>query len=259
MNSQLVNNQVDSYSVSTEIYEGPLDLLLDLIQRAQLDITKLVLAQVTDQYLSYLDHLEVLDPANISAFLVIASKLLQIKSEALLPRQKEREPDEEDPAVALTNQLLTYRLYKQAADWLAQRELAHLHTYLHLSTQPKIPGKLDRDEVTLLELVNAAHNILISVPGQFFISEIVSYSGISIRDKIRTVLSNLHETSQTTFRLLLLHNRSKLETVITFLAILELIKRQIVYVQQDGLFTDINIKLLEEWNPSDDLKLEFDE
>jgi segregation and condensation protein A len=259
VNSQLVDLHNSSYCIFTEIYAGPLDLLLNLIERAELDITKLALAQVTDQYLSYLHHLEVLDPANISSFLVIASKLLQIKSEALLPRQKERGPDEEDPGVALTNQLLTYRLYKQAAEWLAHRELAHLRTYLHLPTQPKIPGKLDRDEVTLLELVNAAHSILIVQPAQLFISEIVSLSGISIREKIKAVINNLQQNSQTTFRRLLSQNRSKLETVITFLAILELIKRKIVIVQQEGLFTDINIKLLDEWNPSDDLAFEFDE
>ena len=259
MNLPLLNHRVDSYSVSTEVYEGPLDLLLDLIQRAELDITKLALAQVTDQYLSYLHHLEVLDPANVSAFLVIASKLLQIKSEALLPRQKERELDEEDLGEALTRQLLTYRLYKLAAEWLTQREFDHLRSFLHLPVHPKIPGKLDQDEVTLSELVKTTRSVLIEEPGQFFISEIVSSSGISIREKINSVIATLHHNPQIPFIHLLSSNSTKLDTVITFLAILELIKRQVILVHQDGLFAEINITLLEDWNLSEDLELEFDE
>src|SRR5262245_11384612 len=95
-----------AYRVATPVYEGPLDLLLQLIERAELDITKLALAQVTDQFLSYLAQLENRTANEVSAFLVIAARLVQIKSEALLPRPPQREVGEDDPGEALAQQLL---------------------------------------------------------------------------------------------------------------------------------------------------------
>ena len=100
-----LGNQLRSYKVQTSVYEGPLDLLLSLIERAELDITAVSLASVTDQYLAHLQGLERMIPDEISAFLVIAAKLVQIKSEALLPRPPEREPGEEDPGESLVEQL----------------------------------------------------------------------------------------------------------------------------------------------------------
>jgi len=85
------------YTVRLPVYEGPLDLLLELIERAELDITKIALAQVTDQYLAHLRSVAERDLADLASFLVVATRLLQIKSEALLPRPPEREPGEEDP------------------------------------------------------------------------------------------------------------------------------------------------------------------
>src|SRR3970282_2140475 len=103
-----VSHQAHAYQVSTPVYEGPLDLLLELIERAELDITRLALAQVTDQYLEYLRVLQHHNAAEVSAFLVIAARLLQIKSAALLPRPPidHLGSDEEDPAEALARQLI---------------------------------------------------------------------------------------------------------------------------------------------------------
>ena len=112
---------VTNYTVVTPIYEGPLDLLLLLIERAELDITSLALAQVTDQYLEHLRNISDLSPDEVSAFLVIAARLLQIKSEALLPRPPQREPGEEDPGEALARQLILYKRFKELANLLAQR------------------------------------------------------------------------------------------------------------------------------------------
>src|SRR3990172_5725805 len=96
------------YKVRTPVYEGPLDLLLNLIERADLDITALSLATVTDQFLSYLASLDTMRAEEISDFLVVAAKLVQIKSEALLPRPPVRQPDEEDPGRDLLEQLRLY-------------------------------------------------------------------------------------------------------------------------------------------------------
>src|SRR4030042_6508037 len=107
------SHQVSNYTIATPVYEGPLDLLLQLIERAELDITKLSLAMVTDQYLEYIHQLTDLEADDVSAFLVIEAKLLQIKSEALLPRPPEREPGEEDLGRSLVDQLKLYKRFKE--------------------------------------------------------------------------------------------------------------------------------------------------
>jgi len=139
----ITSHQMNTYIVNTPVYEGPLDLLLQLIERAELDITKLALAQVTDQYLEHLHNMQEQTPEEVSAFLVIATKLIQIKSEALLPRPPVREPGEEDIGEALALQLVKYKRYREIADLLARREAAELHTYLRLAPVPKIEGVVD--------------------------------------------------------------------------------------------------------------------
>jgi segregation and condensation protein A len=109
-------NDARDIMVAIPIFEGPLDLLLQLIERAELDITKVSLAQVTDQYLEQLKHLANLAADQLSAFLVIAAKLLQLKSEVLLPRSSQnQERDEEFDQDSLVNQLLTYKRFKEIA------------------------------------------------------------------------------------------------------------------------------------------------
>ena len=259
MSYQVAGYQSDHYRITTEVYEGPLDLLLELIQKAELDITKLALAQVTDQYLAYLRDLHEQDAAQVSAFLVIAAKLLQIKSEALLPRPVDRAEGEEDPGEILAQQLLTYRMYKQAADWLAQRETAHLHTYLRLTSPPRIETKPDFSDITLQDLVTAARSVFNFRPEGMRLSEVVEFPMMTIREKIQLVLTLLHRHSEATFSELLGQKQSRADVVITFLAILELIKSKIIMAQQEGLFSEIDIKLLEGLNPSEELDLEFGE
>jgi segregation and condensation protein A len=115
-----------NYTVQTPVYEGPLDLLLDLIERAELDITEVSLALVTDQYLAHINGIEELNADEISAFLVIAAKLLQIKSEALLPRPPAREPGEEDASRSLVDQLRLYKRFKEIGAWLSTRQDSNL-------------------------------------------------------------------------------------------------------------------------------------
>ncbi|MGC8874517.1 MAG: segregation and condensation protein A, partial [Chloroflexia bacterium] len=106
------------YQVDLGIFQGPLDLLLHLIEKEELDITRVALAQVTDQYLDHIARMPRRDPAELSAFLVVAVKLLWIKAQALLPRPPSSEPEEEDDGEALLRQLQEYRRYKQAAQQL---------------------------------------------------------------------------------------------------------------------------------------------
>ncbi|NOH03493.1 MAG: segregation/condensation protein A [Chloroflexi bacterium] len=142
----LLGNQLGGYKVQIPVYEGPLDLLLSLIERAELDITAISLASVTDQYLAHLQGLERLIPDEISSFLVIAAKLVQIKSEALLPRPPEREAGEEDPGIALVEQLKLYKRFKEIGVWLEERQAKNLRTFLRVAPPPKVVPKLDLSE-----------------------------------------------------------------------------------------------------------------
>ena len=155
----VLGHQVSKYKVQTPLYEGPLDLLLSLIERSELEITSISLAMVTDQYLAYIHSLEAANPEELSAFLVIAAKLVQIKSEALLPRPPEREPGEEDPGTALVEQLRLYKRFKEIAVWLMERQDQNLRTYLRVAPPPKVEAKLDLSNLTLADLHEAAAQV----------------------------------------------------------------------------------------------------
>jgi segregation and condensation protein A len=162
---QVAGHQTENYRISTPVYEGPLDLLLELIERTELDITTLALAQVTDQFLAYLKNLQDIGAAEVSAFLVIATRLLQIKSAALLPRPSIDAPpqDEEDPGEALARQLIIYKRFKELAGALLDRETRGLRTHLRVAPPVfKVEAHLDLSGVTAHDLVIAARSILAS-------------------------------------------------------------------------------------------------
>lgn len=252
-------HQARSYQVATPVYEGPLDLLLQLIERAELDITRLALAQVTDQYLAYLRSMEERLAEEVSAFLVIAAKLLQIKSEALLPRPPAREAGEEDPAEALAQQLILYKRFRQIADLLAAREEAGLHSYLRLAAPPKLEAALDMTGIGLAELVAAANAIFSNGRDLPELSTVVAAPKITIREKIELIATTLRRLKRTTFHHLLRKNTSRLDVVVTFLAMLELVKRRLVQARQEKLFGEIAIEPAETWVGDEPLDLEFGE
>jgi segregation and condensation protein A len=229
------------YKVNTPVYEGPLDLLLVLIERAELDITRLALAQVTDQYLAYLHGLQHRVPDQVSAFLVIAARLIQIKSEVLLPRPPHREEGEEDPGEALAQQLIIYRRFKRIAEHLAAREAASLHTYLRLSPPPIIVGSLDLSGMTLDDLVEAARSIFARVDLRQDLKTVVAPPRVTIRQQIALIVKSLRQHERSTFRSIVRTAASRLEIVVTFLALLELIKRNRISAQQERLFGDIEL------------------
>jgi len=246
------------YAVQLPVFEGPLDLLLELIERAELDITRVSLAQVTDQYLEYLRLVPAHDLADLAAFLVVAARLLQIKSEALLPRPPSREPGEEDPGDALARQLIAYKKYKQVAVLLAERETAGLRTYLRVAPPPSVEPKLDARGLTFEALQRAMLDVLLEAARGPALNEVVRPSIVRIRDKIRLLLESLRRNGRTTFRQMLTHARTRLEIVVSFLAILELVKRQQVVVQQAELFGDIEVLPGSAWRPDQEPDLELD-
>lgn len=254
----ILRHQASGYNVQTPIYEGPLDLLLDLIERAELDITTLSLAAVTGQYLDYLHVLEETRADEISAFLVMAARLIQIKSEALLPRPPTRQPGEEDTGALLVEQLKLYKRFKEVANLLGEREAQNLRTYLRLAPTPKVEGKLDLSNITIADLIEAANEVYIKEIEKQSLGTVISAPKVTIREKIELISKKLGSAEQARFRELLGDKPTRIEIVVTFLALLELVKRYRVAARQEGLFADIEIERMEGWNPEEEIEIEFE-
>lgn len=229
-----------TYQVRLTQFEGPLDLLLQLIEKRELDITAISLAAVTDQYVVYLAELEQtgqLDPAALSDFLVIAARLLLIKSQALLPRPAAVQEDEApDAAEDLARQLQEYRRFKQIAAQLRQRDEEGLHSYARLAPVTlTTPFRLEG--VTLDDLLAAMRRVLSALPEEMP-AEGVPRQIFSIADKIAAI-AQMVSRGPTTFDGLMAGARGRGEVVVLFLALLELIKQGRVAVQQAQVFGEI--------------------
>ncbi len=258
MDLNIASHQAGGYTVNTPVYAGPLDLLLQLIERAELDVTAIALATVTDQYLTHIRQLTDARADEISAFLVIAAKLIQIKSEALLPRPPVREVGEEDPAEALARQLRIYKRFKELANLLEERDAQGLRTYLRLAAPPKVEGRLDLSDISLTDLLQAAQGIYLQGQEKQSLGTVISAPKVTIREKIAYIAEMLGKNEQSSFRKLVGAAKSRLEIVVTFLALLELVKRYRVSARQSALFGDIEIQRAEEWNLEDEFELEFE-
>jgi len=247
-----------NYRVQTAVYEGPLDLLLNLIERAELDITAVSLASLTDQYLAYINALEQVNADEISAFLVIAAKLLQIKSEALLPRPPAREHGEEDLGHSLVDQLKLYKRYKEIGGRLSERQQANLRTFLRIAPPPKVEPKLDLSNLTLEKLVTVALEAYAKEQNKKPLGVIIAPPRVTIREKIDLISKTMKEVERTTLRALLNEGASRLEVVVTFLAMLELVKRYRIHAHQEGLFGEIEIDRMEDWHDDEEIEIEFE-
>jgi len=247
-----------NYTVHTPVYDGPLDLLLNLIEHAELDITSVSLAMVTDQYLAYINSLEQISADEISAFIVIAAKLLQIKSEALLPRPPVREVGEEDAGRSLVDQLKLYKRYKEIGAWIYVRQQANLRTYLRIAPPPKVEAKLDLSNITLEKLIAAAEVAFQKEAEKKPLGDVIAPPRVTIREKIDQISKLMKEVEKSTFSALIAQGASRIEIVVTFLAMLELIKRYRSHAHQDDLFGDIEIDRMEEFKEDDEIELEFE-
>jgi len=254
-------NASTAYTIQLPVYEGPLDLLLELIEQAELDITKVALAKITDQYLAYLKRIPDHKLDDLVSFLLIAARLLQIKSEALLPRSPAFEPSEEDLGDALARQLIAYKKYKQAAGHLADRSNTGLRTFLRLSNTPTLESKLDMSGVNLGDLRRAFIDALAAAPITPEPGKVVVAQRIRVRDRIQIIVTALRKAGRITFQKIFKQKQSKLEVIVSFLALLELIKQQMVNVEQDTLFGEIKLSQGDAWQGDQDMdfELEFDE
>ncbi|MCS6906387.1 MAG: segregation/condensation protein A [Anaerolineales bacterium] len=247
------------YQVSTPIYQGPLDLLLHLIEKAELDITQLALAQVTDQFLAYLQSLSELGKEEVSYFLIVATKLLYIKSQMLLPRPAlELGNEEEDNGEDLLSQLREYKKFRQIATHLRERERQGLRTYIRLAAPPKPQRTFEISQLDLQAFLLAARNVfqdsLISSAPPTVIKP-----KYSIKEQISRIIDILKNHARTTFRQLIASAQNRNELIIVFLALLELVKQHQVEVHQPNLFDEIEIYPTPQLFVNTDVETEFED
>ncbi len=233
------------YTVRLEMFEGPLDLLLHLIHKNELDITNIPIALITEQYLEYLKLMKVLNLDMAGEYLLMASTLLYIKSKTLLPASSEEGEEEgEDPRAELVRRLLEYQKYKEAAAELEKRPMLDRDVFLR-STPMEVEdaGEEERVEVNLFELIEAFRNILERVKTEEFHEVILDR--LSVEEKAQEIFSLLQrEKRSMAFHLLFPEQASRRVIIITFLAILELVKMKLVRVFQLTPFETIRISLV---------------
>jgi segregation and condensation protein A len=235
------------YEIVLPIFQGPLDLLLHLIEKEELEITKVALAQVTDQYLARLRLLEELSASEITAFLVIAAKLLLIKSQVLLPRPPEITTggeEEEDVGDELARQLIEYKRFKEIALSLREREESGLRSFVRVAPPPALNRRLDLADLSLQDLVEAVRAALSAAAGEDEgapVSDVVRPATVTIEQQMALIEQALRRHGQISFQRLLGQASSRVEIIVTFLAVLELIKQQQVDVRQERLFGEVII------------------
>lgn len=244
-----------SYIVQLPIFEGPLDLLLHLIEKRQMEITTVSLVAVTDQYLAYIrrwQEAEVgsLPLANMAAFISIAARLLFIKSQSLLPRISKEEVDEQAKNAAamaeeLRRHLLEYKQAKEIARHLRQREEAGLQTYARSSLLASIEAQLAWTPPTLIgmepQLLASAFQRLLELRTKDELdgADLIPLARITIRERTAEIVRLLHERTSIFLAELIEKERSHLVVIVTFLAVLEMWKRERITVTQDSLFGSI--------------------
>lgn len=238
-----------SYQISLDVFEGPLDLLLHLIHKQKLDIYDIPIAQITQQYLDYMETMQQLDIELASEFVVMAATLLSIKAKMLLPRKREdsdvEEKEPEDPRKELVERLAEYEKFKKLANLLKELDLAQSSVYFRPWDQLLLEKALKKvnplENVTLTDLQKALEKVLAKRAKVDVPHEIVRIE-FTINDKIKEITQLLERTPNgLIFQNIFSEKASRLEIVVTFLALLELIKLQKVKVQQSDNFDPIRI------------------
>jgi segregation and condensation protein A len=241
----LAETQDSPYKVTLETFEGPLDLLLHLIRENEIDIHDIPIAQICDQYLAYLAMMETLDLDVASEWLVMAATLLEIKSKMLLPPDETEDKDEEepiDPRLELVERLIEYERFKSAAELFRARELERARVYVRGGCEADFDQRpvLVLENLTAADLLSTLQRILEDV-GEEQVTTIQRRT-ITVRMRMREIWRKIsHSSGQLSFQDLFEDVASKLEVVITFLALLELLRSHKVRVRQRGAFAPIEI------------------
>lgn len=220
-------------------FEGPLDLLLQLIEHRELDITKVSLAKVADQYLEMISAPGAVELSALADYLIIAAKLILIKSRMLLPQPETESAVEEETGDDLVRQLREYKMFKQVAQFLRERERKGLHAYPRTAPPPRLqPAMWKLEGASPDDLAHALMRALKIRPElpQGTLSVPLS---VSIDQEISKIIELTDQQPAVRFSHLLNRAQTRVEIIVTFLAILELIKRRQIRATQEGLFGEI--------------------
>jgi len=232
------------YQVHLPAFAGPLDLLLQLIEQQQLDITLISLAQVTDQYLAYIAGLTQAPPDDLAAFLSVAARLLLIKSRALLPRPPTSIEEEQDVGDDLVRQLCEYKKFKQVAQILADRASQGLRAYARdvpPAAWAGIEPKIDLSSLSPDDLRFALRALLEEQLGPSDDWSVVPYA-ITIDERISEIKAQLSRRHELRFSELCTRTPTRMGIIVTLLALLEMIRHQVIQVHQEELFGEIVIQ-----------------
>ena len=239
--------------VKLEVFEGPLDLLLHLIEKNKVDIYDIPIVEITNQYMEYIQAMEQSDLNIMSEFLLMAATLLDIKCRMLLPAEVNEDGEEEDPRAELVEQLLQYKMYKYMSYELKDRQMDGA---LRMYKEPTIPEEVKEyeppvdldallDGVTLSklndifkEIMKRQHDKIDPVRSTF---GKIEKEEITVEDKMEYLNSYISQHKKFSFRDLLTKQKSKTQLVVTFLAILEMMKMGKIWVEQENTFDDIVI------------------
>ena len=242
--------------VKLEVFEGPLDLLLHLIEKNKIDIYDIPIALITEQYMAYLKEMEKQDLDNMSEFLVMAATLLKIKSKMLLPQEETDEEEPEDPRQELVERLLEYKMYKYMSFELRDRQMDADKMMFKKSTLP--PEVADfKEEINLEELIG---DLTLSKLNDIFRSVMkkqvdkidpvrskfgkIEKEEVNLSKKMRYVQEYGLANKKFSFRKLLEEQNDKMDLIVTFLCILELMKMGRISIVQEEIFDDIMIEYL---------------
>ncbi|MFA5350233.1 MAG: segregation/condensation protein A [Candidatus Omnitrophota bacterium] len=235
-----------NYKIHLEMFEGPLDLLLYLVKKDHLNIYDIPIAKVTQQYLEYINFMQLLDLDIVGDFLVMAATLMQIKSKMLLPASETpAEEEEEDPRAELVKRLLEYEKFKQIAENLKEREISQQDVFKRQKTEAPLDAQANPKEenvyfeASIFDLINAFSQALKDIPKEVFYEVIKDQ--FTVEQKVHDILHLLLVETEVKLSTLFSKSKDKLEIIVIFLAILELAKMKEIVARQDAAFEDIII------------------
>ena len=230
-----------NYKSQEKIFEGPLDLLLELIEKEKLDITEVSLAQVADQFLEYLETVQEISPENLADFLLIAGKLILIKSKAILP-VLELEKEEEEDIEELKARLREYQRFKEISKKIKALAVRKEMFFSKQSYSGMRTVFCPPKNITVSDLKEALESVLNKLPEVGNLAKRTMKDIVSIKDRIEHIKENLAKRIEMTFGEATVGTKNKIEVIITFLAMLELVRKSMVIVEQSDMFGEIKIK-----------------
>ncbi|MCU0796487.1 MAG: segregation/condensation protein A [Akkermansiaceae bacterium] len=235
----------DDYKVRLDIFEGPLDLLLYLIKKDEVDIQDISIARITGQYLKYIETFRLLNIDLAAEFIVMAANLMYLKSRTLLPRSEqppEEDAEEDDPRWELIRQLIEYKKFKDAAHFLAHREVEQEGRFALRPEKPEVdPTPPPLAEISIFDLIRAFQNVLKRFEESHDLGDIVD-DRYTVADKIEMLLTRFVPGQAARFDSLFADAVTKAEVIVTFLAVLELMKMNQFVLRQTEVFGEIEIE-----------------